>query len=292
MILEAKDLSFAYGKKAIFTECAFSIDQAGIYGLVAPNGSGKTTLLNLLSGLYQPNQGTVTLVDAPLSDKNVFHNLTFLQDSSVLYPYLSAKDHLDFVAKVHHIPTTDVLEAIRYLEMESYWESPLSSYSMGMKQRTLLAIGLITDSQLLFLDEPLNGLDPTSTILIRKAIQKMAEKGRTVVVSSHNLNEIDKITSTILFIKDKSVWLEDIHHYQKTVVVLSLAPEATDALTLALRKQKYHYVVEQGHYTILARQSDGVDIVNLLVNAQIPVLSFTKQLSGSEQRYQELFGVK
>ncbi|MGY3750370.1 ATP-binding cassette domain-containing protein [Vagococcus acidifermentans] len=242
--------------------------------------------------MYLPQSGEIKLFNQTISDRTIFDNVSFLQDSSVLYPYLSAKDHLYFIADIHKIPRKRVIDSVEYLDMTDYWERNVKFYSLGMKQRTLLAIGLISNSKLLFLDEPLNGLDPTSMILIREAIKKMANNGQTILISSHNLNEIDKVTHDILFIKNQKVWLENIYGYQKNILKIRVDTKIINKTKEMLEINRYDYQANGTSFEILSHQEDGADIINLLIQNNLQITSFEKYIAGSEQRYKELFGVK
>lgn len=292
LILSVRGLSFQYKGKSVFKNIDLDINEPGIYGLIAPNGFGKTTFLNVISGLLPYQQGTIELLGERLSRKVAFHSICFTQDSSMLYDYLSAYDHLKFYCEQYKIGQEKIEDVTRFLNMASYYKKPVRTYSMGMKQRSLLAIALLSESDILLLDEPLNGLDPTSTILIREAILKIAEAGRTVIVSSHNLDEIDKITNNILFINDQNIWLENMQAYHQTFVELELEAEeyqrASDLFErIGLETSHLH-----NSLIINSPSVSGAEIINSLIDHQIYIKNFNKRISGSEQRYKALYEVK
>lgn len=292
MILSVKELSFRYKGKSVFKNIDFNINKPGIYGLIAPNGFGKTTFLNIISGLLPYQQGTIALLGERLTREVAFQSLCFTQDSSMLYDYLSAFDHLKFYCEQYQIEQEKIEEVIRFLNMDSYYKKPVRTYSMGMKQRSLLAIALLSEADVLLLDEPLNGLDPTSTILIREAILKIAQSGRTVIVSSHNLDEIDKITSNILFIKDQNIWLENVQAYQQTFVEIELEPAAYQRASDLFGKIGLETSRSNNSLSVKSPSLSGAEIINVLIEHQIKIKNFNKRISGSEHRYKELYEVK
>lgn len=292
MILLIDKLNFAYKGKQIFTDVNVKLTRPGIYGLIAPNGYGKTTLLNLIAGLLQAKSGDIQLFDQPNSEKHVFQQLCFTQDSSVLYDYLSAYDHLAFYCDCHQLSRDKIADVVAFLDMDSYYQKPLSTYSMGMRQRTLLGIALLSEAPMILMDEPLNGLDPTSMILIREAIQKIAAAGRTVLVSSHNLDEIDKITQQVLFIKDQKVWLEDLGKYRQVVIRFVVDPQQVAVVTEVLQNEGISFQETDGVFSVSAADPSGVSVLNLLIRNGIEVRAYEQHVTGAESRYQELYEVR
>ena len=209
-ILAVKNLSKSYKNQKVLKDINITIDSPGIWALVGPNGSGKTTFLNVVNNLLPATEGTVKLVGKSNTDVTVFKEVSFLQDNTVLFEYLSGYDHLKYICDVHNLKKKQIEEVAEYVGMKSYLMKKVGDYSLGMKQHLLLAMSIINQPKLLFLDEPLNGLDPTSAILMRKILLELAEKGTTIILSSHNLAEIDKVTKQIIFLKDGQLLQEDM----------------------------------------------------------------------------------
>ncbi|RND60187.1 ATP-binding cassette domain-containing protein [Lacticaseibacillus paracasei] len=200
MILSVQDLTFKFRGKTIFSHASMQINQHAIYGLVAPNGYGKSTLLNLLTGLLHPQSGRIQLLDQSMNRQLVFEKVAYLQDNSVLYPYLTGQQHLDFLTAVHRLDRQAVATIAGQLQAVDFLIQRVSKYSLGMKQRLLLVMALVVKPTILLLDEPLNGLDPTSLQLVRDALLDLAQQDVTVLISSHNLDELMKVTQHYFFI--------------------------------------------------------------------------------------------
>ncbi|MBD9412867.1 ATP-binding cassette domain-containing protein, partial [Stutzerimonas stutzeri] len=175
--------------KTIFQHATMHLKQPGVYSLVAPNGYGKTTLLNLLTGLLQPQSGLIQLLDKPITSQLIFQKVAYLQDNSVLYPYLTGQQHLDFLTAVHRLNPRSVAAIADQLQTTDFLNQRVGKYSLGMKQRLLLVMALVVKPTILLLDEPLNGLDPTSLQLVREVILTLAHQDVAVLISSHNLDE-------------------------------------------------------------------------------------------------------
>ncbi|EEI69011.1 ABC transporter, ATP-binding protein [Lacticaseibacillus paracasei subsp. paracasei ATCC 25302 = DSM 5622 = JCM 8130] len=180
VILDIRDLSFKFHGRTIFENTTMAIKSDGIYGLVAPNGYGKTTLLNLLTGLLHPQKGIIRLLDKSINRQLVFEKVAYLQDNSVLYPYLTGQQHLDFLTAVHRLDRQAVATIAGQLQAVDFLNQRVSKYSLGMKQRLLLIMALVVKPTILLLDEPLNGLDPTSLQLVRDALLDLAQQDVTV----------------------------------------------------------------------------------------------------------------
>lgn len=290
MILSIKDLTFQFKKHTVFSNAQMMIEENGIYGLVAPNGAGKTTLLYIIAQLYPYYDGEMKLFgEHHTKNKSVTKHIALVQDNSVLYPYLSALDHLSFICDMHGIDKEKIELMANYLGMESYLNHKVKSYSLGMKQRLLLAIGLIRKPKFLLLDEPLNGLDPTSTILMREALVKASEEGTTILVSSHNLNEIDKITNQIFFIKDKEILSEETDRSKQEILSLYFKEEALKHALAWFEMKSLNYVVEHTRIDIVLVGTSAADLIKEAVKNDVDFIDIRIEVVGTENRYRALF---
>lgn len=287
MIVVIEQLDYAYKKKKVLNELQLKIENPGIYGLVAPNGSGKTTLMSVMANLFSPQKGSIEILGMNHTDKKLFKKMSYLQDNSVLYDYLSAYQHLTFVGDIHSISKSKIDSVIERFEMASYVHDKVGGYSMGMKQRLLLAIAILPDPDLLLLDEPLNGLDPTSTIIVRETLQQLAKEGKTMLVSSHNLTELDRVTDTIFFLVDGKAIKENLSDHR--VETLFIQPENMDDVSTFLNSQQIANRLEGNWIAIPCQTLSAVDIMDLLFKEKLGLLDFKKEMTGSEKRYKELF---
>lgn len=287
MIVHVEQVDYAYKKDKILDELTLEIDKPGVYGLVAPNGAGKTTLMSVIANLYTPQKGSIHILGMNHTDKDLFKRLSFLQDNAVLYDYLTAYQHLQFVRDVHDLPKKEVGRVVKRLGMETYAHKKVGGYSTGMKQRLLLAIAILPDPDVLLLDEPLNGLDPSSTMIVRETLQQLSSEGKTMLVSSHNLTELDRVTDTIFFLVDGKAVKEDIKDFR--IETLSVQVEDSAALTKFLNKQQIDYAKEEKYFVISCVKMTAVEVMRRLFQKNISILDFRKEVTGSEERYKELF---
>lgn len=200
MILDIKHLTKIYGDKVILADVDFQIETAEIIGLVAPNGSGKSTFFDLVTNLKHGDEGTITIFDQPHTSELIFQRLSYMQDNSILYPDLTAADHLNFVATCHGKSKGEVHNLLTKLGMKHYGKKKIRQFSLGMKQMLLLAMAIINEPQLLLLDEPINGLDVNSVQQFRDIMLDLQRTGTAIIMSSHNLDEIERITDKVYFL--------------------------------------------------------------------------------------------
>lgn len=289
MIVSVEELHFSFKKNLVFEDANLSISKPGIYGLVAPNGSGKTTLLHLLVDLYQPQKGKIELFDQPNKVKERSESVAFVQDNTVLFPYLSAYDHLKFICDMNEIDLSEIERIADFLDMSSYLKKKVRTYSLGMKQRLLLGMGLIKKPALLLLDEPLNGLDPSSTILMREALLESTKNGMTIVVSSHNLNEIDKVTNEVFFIKDKKIIHKEIEKLRQEFLYLHVEYSDIQASEALLEESGLLYIRNDQTLKIEVGSMSAIQTIKLFLDKGILPLDFDKEITGSENLYRDLF---
>ena len=199
-VFEIQNLTFAYRNHVIFTQANLNLNHPGVFGLVGPNGSGKTTLFNLIAGLLPLSQGKINWLGQP-------NAIAYMQDNSVLYPYLTGQDHIQFVARQQHADSQHVQVLIDRLQIGDFIDRPVQTLSLGQKQRLMIVLALIPNANLLLMDEPLNGLDPDSVFIIRELLQDLNASPQIVLVSSHNLDELQKVTSNLIFKVDTGLTL-------------------------------------------------------------------------------------
>lgn len=205
-MLTVADLSFAFKDKPILDHVSFTLADGQITGLVAPNGTGKTTLLRLLSGLLPNRAATIELNGVPLKKKRTafLQQLFFLESSNQLYADLTVRDHLLYVKRMWQ-SDVDIQATIDLLGMSSYYKKKIKNLSLGMKQHALLAMYIVSDAQTMFIDEPLNGLDPTSIQEFEQVFKTLRDAGKTLLVSSHQMDSVGRVCDDVFFLKDQQV---------------------------------------------------------------------------------------
>ncbi len=196
-----KNVSKWFGSLVALNDVSFTIG-AGITGLLGPNGSGKTTLLRTMGGLISPSQGTVSLFGSSIrEDIRLYNRIGLLSEhENGAYMNLTGKNFLTTICKLRSIGDveTAVNNAINYVDMNFAKDRYIRGYSRGMKQRIRLAAILVHDPDVLVLDEPFNGTDPKQRLELQDIIKNMAKLGKTVLISSHILDELEQMASNVI----------------------------------------------------------------------------------------------
>lgn len=195
-ILEISKLSKSYGRKKAVQDISFSIQQGEIFGLLGPNGSGKTTTLGMILGLLKPNNGNVKMFGSEDLDQGKLR-VGALIESTNYYPDLSATANLKIVCHIKGISSEVIPNLLKRVGLEDEAKSKVKTFSLGMKQRMMVASALIGDPEFIILDEPTNGMDPQGIIFIRNLIKDLSAEGKTVLIASHLLGEMEKVCTHV-----------------------------------------------------------------------------------------------
>lgn len=288
MILSVENLQKNYRKQAVLKGVNIQLDTPQIIALVGPNGSGKTTLFNCITNLVSINQGKIEVLSKKHTDPSIFKEIAYLQDNRVLYGNLTAHDHLKFVCDVQNLDRTKLKEVVERVGMESYLNKRVNSFSLGMKQHLLLAIVLLNDPKLLLLDEPLNGLDPTSAINMRNILLELREAGTTIIISSHNLDEIDKLTNKIYFMKEGEIIEESLEDFIAKEYFMRVN-DLEKAQVILKEKEVPFSVYNQEQINFVDTDIEIQTIIHYLNEQGLTILDIDHERIGAERRYQQLF---
>lgn len=204
-IIETKNLTKVFDNNSAVKKLNLKIPKGEISGLLGPNGSGKTTTLRLLLGLAKPSDGNIEIFGLNLFKKKstILNKVGALIDSPAFYEHLTAYDNLRIMQLTHNIPKERIDEVLKIVELHNDANKKVKDFSLGMKQRLGIAIALINDPELLILDEPTNGLDPSGIIKMRNLLSSLShDKGITIIISNHNLYEIEQMCNYVCLIQN------------------------------------------------------------------------------------------
>jgi ABC-2 type transport system ATP-binding protein len=191
-------LSKRYGNGVLAVDrLELRVRRGEVYGFLGPNGAGKTTTLKMLLGLIRPTSGQATVMGLPPGDPAGLARVGALVESPSFYPYLSGRDNLRVVAHSCGLSKARVEAALEEVDLGGRARDAFQTYSLGMKQRLGVAAALVKEPDLLILDEPTNGLDPQGMVEMRHLIRELGRGERTVLLSSHLLNEVEQICDRV-----------------------------------------------------------------------------------------------
>ena len=199
-ILTVEDLSKSYGRIQALKNVNFSVPEGTVFGILGPNGSGKTTTLATITDILKPTSGSYKLFDEPASAANRRRIGTLLETPN-FYHYLSGVKNLEIVAEIKQHGKEDIERVLETVDLTKRKDSKFSTYSLGMKQRLAIASCLLGSPSVLIFDEPTNGLDPVGIAEIRELMKKLYREGKTIIMASHLLDEVEKVCTDVAILK-------------------------------------------------------------------------------------------
>ncbi|MFV9672609.1 MAG: ABC transporter ATP-binding protein [Acidimicrobiia bacterium] len=250
--IQIEELTKEFGTLKAVDGLTVDVEQGGVIGLLGPNGAGKSTTIRMLLGLIRPTSGTATVLGESIEHPSRYiEHVGALIETPAFYPKLSGDANMRTLAALDGQPTSRIDEVLEIVKLTSRRADRVSEYSLGMKQRLGIAAALLRDPDILILDEPMNGLDPAGIVEIRSLLKDLSQRGKTILISSHLLSEVQAVADQVVIIDkgrlifegDLSALLEEAAH---EVVV---APETVDDLaTLAeiLERAGYTLTVDEG----------------------------------------------
>jgi len=201
-VVTTAELTRRFGPVTALNRLTVELPAAGVIGLVGPNGSGKSTLIRILLGLIRPTGGSASVLGSSVhTPRDYAARVGALIESPAFIPALSARANLVSLARLRNLPLARVDAVLAQVGLLGRDREPVNRFSLGMKQRLGIAAALLSDPELLILDEPTNGLDPAGIVEIRELLRGLGRNGRTVIVSSHQLSEIEAVCDHLVVIR-------------------------------------------------------------------------------------------
>lgn len=280
-ILETHQLSYKFSTgQPVLQQVNIAVPEGAIYGFLGPNGAGKTTTMRLLTGLLPYKGEHIRFFNKPLQEQlpTLFHKVGSLIETPSLYLHLSGLDNLRLVARLKQLPEARAKDALNWVGLKDAQHKKAKLYSLGMKQRLAIAMALISEPELLLLDEPVNGLDPGGMVEIREMLVDLNKhKGITIFISSHLLNEVEKMCTHIGIIHKGTM------RFQGSISELASTAAHERQIDIGIQDAAQWLPVLQEAYpkvaciqsdllqVTVAGKEDAVAINRMLVNAGAPV---------------------
>ncbi len=200
-ILSVKNLTKKF-KRIVVNNISFDVEKGNVYGLLGPNGSGKSTTFGMLLSTINPTSGDWYWFGKKGTDPDTLKKIGAIIEQPNFYPYLSAETNLKIVAEIKGTPYHRIDEVLQTVGLLERKKDTFKTFSLGMKQRLAIASAMLNNPEVMILDEPTNGLDPEGIIQIREIISNIAKQGITIIIASHLLDEIEKICSHVIVLKE------------------------------------------------------------------------------------------
>ncbi len=213
----AQNLVYSYGQLLAVDDISFRVAEGEILGFLGPNGAGKSTTVKMLTGQLQPKSGQATLlgIDVAKEPEKVQGNIGVCFELPNLYEQMNAEENLNLFARLFGIRSFDAGALLKRVGLDGREHDRVEGYSKGMKQRVMIARALVNRPSILFLDEPTEGLDPTSSETIRNIILQERERGATVFLTTHDMTEADKLSDRVAFVDQGKIVALDTPHNLK-----------------------------------------------------------------------------
>jgi ABC-2 type transport system ATP-binding protein len=262
-VLLVNGLAKSFGNIKAVDNICFNVERGETLGVLGPNGSGKTTTLSIVLGLKYPDAGTFSWFEGlqgPAANKRIGS----LLEVPFFYPYLNLIDNLKIVAEVRGIRTSSIGNVLEQVRLENRAKSPYYTLSLGMKQRLALASALLGDPEVLVLDEPTNGLDPEGIAEVRELVRHHARMGKTIIMASHILDEVEKVCSHVVILKEGKIISQGrvSHLLSEKQMALLGADNMRQLAEVVSQVHGIHYEGLSGNHLVVSLD-DGVSLTDV-----------------------------
>ncbi|MFF4304759.1 ABC transporter ATP-binding protein [Streptomyces sp. NPDC001601] len=289
--IDVHDLTKEYGGRRAVDHLTFAVRPGRVTGFLGPNGAGKSTTLRLVLGLDHATSGTATIDGRPYAElREPLRRVGALLDADAAHGSRTGRDHLRVLAASNRIPAVRIDELLAETGLEPAARRRVRTYSLGMRQRLGIAAALLGDPEVVLLDEPSNGLDPEGIVWIRRLLRRLAAEGRTVLVSSHLMNETATFADHLIVLgRGRLLADTPVRDFIHARVRPSVRVRTTDDDRLAGLLARYGQDAERGADGVwTVRHARVADLGRLLADAAVPVLELTQEEATLEQAYLDL----
>jgi len=296
--VRAVGLSKKFGERTAVEGLDFEVKPGEVFGLLGPNGAGKTTTVRMLTGLLTPSEGEATVCGLSIrtQGQEVRARVGLLTEQPGLYDRLTGRENLSFFIKLHELdPAKAWARAQGYLErfgLAGREDEPCGSYSKGMRQKLAIVRAILHEPQVIFLDEPTSGLDPQAARTVRDAVAELANEGRTIVLCSHNLPEVERLCSRVAVIQGRLLAQASVGELRQSTHALEVRVAGEAAVfekTVSALPGAPTAKAEGDRLRVLMVNDDQApDVVAALVNAGARIFAVERAQRPLEEVYLEL----
>ncbi|WP_298556229.1 ABC transporter ATP-binding protein [Streptomyces luteogriseus] len=293
--IDVQDLTKEFGGRRAVDRLTVRVQPGRVTGFLGPNGAGKSTTMRLVLGLDRPTAGSATIGGRPYAALHEpLRHVGALLDAQAAHGSRTARDHLRVLAASNRIPERRVDEALEETGLASVARRRVRTYSLGMRQRLGIAAALLGDPEVVMLDEPSNGLDPEGIVWIRRLLRRLAGEGRTVLVSSHLMNETASFADHLVVLgRGRLLADTPMRDFIHARVQPRVRIRTTDPVALKTALARHGHDAEEhadGHWTVQHARVD--DIGRIASAAGVPVLELAAEEATLEQAYFDLTGAE
>jgi len=283
-ILELHNLKKYFATQKAVDDISFTIKEGSIFGLLGPNGAGKTTLLRMITGIFYPDEGNIIFNGRKFDPDNDVRYIGYMPEERGLYKKMKIGEQALYLAQLKGLSKSDAMQKIKEwfikFEMQSWWNKKVEDLSKGMSQKLQFVTTVLHEPKIIILDEPFSGLDPVNANLIKDEIFKLAQKGSTIIFSTHRMEQVEEICDHIVLVnKGKKILdgtVTDIkNQFKENIFQLGAKTDAHNLMTYI-----FEVIKHQPDKLLLKLQHDSTpnDVLKFFINQDIPISSFNEVL--------------
>lgn len=297
--ISLENVKKSLGNREILKDISFKVNTGDIFGYLGPNGAGKTTTIRIILGLYRADSGNLDVMGHDVSNNEIRRKIGFVLDLDGLYDGMTARENLIFYSRIYGMVQAEerLDHLLDMVELTDRGDDRVFTYSTGMRQRLALARSMVHNPEILVLDEPTSGVDPSGQIQIRKILLDLAHKEKkTIILSSHNLDEVQRICNRIAIIDRGEIKLlgelEGLRRKMgKSGIIIKSSESITDNMIGEIKKLPRLGLKEVRDKSIILmpdKKTETSDIISLLSNSGIKVEEVIKQEASLEEMYSNI----
>src|SRR4249919_1559683 len=283
-LLELHNLKKYYATQKAVDDISFSIEQGSIFGLLGPNGAGKTTLLRMITGIFFPDEGEIRFDGQKFEPSEDALKIGYMPEERGLYKKMKIGEQALYLAQLKWLDKADAMQKIKYwfnkFEMNSWWNKKVEDLSKGMGQKLQFVITVLHDPKLIILDEPFSGLDPVNANLIKDEIYGLAQRGSTIIFSTHRMEQVEEICDHIVLVNLGKKILDGTvqqvkHDFKENKFSIQLSDKPYNVENTVFK------VIDEKDNTLVVKINEGFkgnDVLKYFINQQINVEGFNEIL--------------
>ncbi|RYF88507.1 MAG: ATP-binding cassette domain-containing protein, partial [Chitinophagaceae bacterium] len=281
---ELQNLKKYFATQKAVDDISFSINKGSIFGMLGPNGAGKTTLLRMITGIFYPDSGQVIFNGKKFDPLSDFRNIGYMPEERGLYKKMKIGEQAVYLARLKGLSndeaTSKVKEWFVKFEMQSWWNKKVEDLSKGMSQKLQFVTTVLHEPKLIILDEPFSGLDPVNANLIKDEIFKLAEKGSTIIFSTHRMEQVEEICDHIVLINKGQKILDGSVQQVKQDFKENIYKIGGHTMPEHLMTYIFEVVKHEPHQVLLRLQHDATpnDVLKHFINQGVAINSFNEVL--------------
>jgi ABC-2 type transport system ATP-binding protein len=283
-ILELQNLKKYFATQKAVDDISMTLEQGKIFGLLGPNGAGKTTLIRMITGIFYPDAGNIILKGKPFNAENDVKYIGYMPEERGLYKKMKIGEQALYLAQLKGLSKSEAMHKIqdwfKRLEMESWWNKKVEDLSKGMGQKLQFVITVLHEPDLIILDEPFSGLDPINANLIKDEIYRLAQKGTTIIFSTHRMEQVEEICDHIALVNKGKKILDG--------TVQSVKQDFKENL-FSLQAENLPATINNASFDVIGHDKNGItvkinadykanDVLNYFISNGANIVSFKEIL--------------